>query len=756
MTGLLAQQLLAVAGCALLFGVPGWGLSRLLEAHLRVPTVLLPVVFITFGLGIWTLVLLPSLFFGWGIGATIVVHSLVAVALVVLARLREARRGHAKLGRDAMSGWTVAAIALATLAALGLRTRMAFDTIFHVGMVRRLLELDGVTFTDVDRVAGAGVNPAYALPTWQAAMAAIAKVTGLDPATVVEAMAIVAVLLAACCAAALGRVVACTVAGEIAGVAAFAWLRVFFPRRELEGDGVAYAALPGNLALDVMLPLVLVVALLVMRRRPGQPSLPIVALGVVAVSLLVVLHANYVVYLAIIGLGVAGWLVAAGPWNRSVARRLGSAALVLATPGLVVLAALLPVLAALEHFAAPLEARVDYHLVQVAGAELIRPGHLYDSFAAPGLLAILLLPWAAWRARGASRALIGGGALATLAFALLPPLVELLGATGSLTLSLRLPRLLGVLLVAAAAVAVPDLVERVSALAVRAGVRGGSWLRGGMLALPLLLVALTSWAYGYPLARKEPADYGWDWPTLLAAAGLLAVCALAVRGRSRAAAAKERPIGATLTARTTGVAMLAIAVCLLPSGLMSMRRAAWQAREAVAAYRADDLRCFESVQTHLRALPPGSVLLADPVTAYGAQALAPSHVVADYKVWNGSTDARRIQRRMQLLRATFDAETRTRAGAGLARLAEDFDARYVLVSRGEVSPPIGTDLAPFDATGLRRVLQSGEIEAKLVADGPGRFDEAADAEDRAACDLELWRIDSSVARLELQRDEHHR
>jgi len=607
-------------------------------------------------------------------------------------------------------------------------------------------------------VVGAGINPAYALPTWQAAMAAVVRVTGLDAATVVEAMAVIGVLLAACAAGALGRVVSGSIAGEIAGVSAYAWLRVVFPRRELEGDGVAYASLPGNLVLDVLLPVALVVAVLLMRG-PARRDGALVALGAVCTVLLVVMHANYVVYLAVIGLGVAGWLLAAGPWNRRIRRRLALALATFGVPGLVTLAAVLPLLMTLEHFGAPLEARIDYHLVEVGGIELIRPGHLYDWFAAPGLLGILVLPWAAWRARGVARALIGGGSLAVLGFALVPPLLDLLGASGSLTLGLRLPRPLGVLLVAAAAVALPDLVTRVTQAAVRAQAARGRVLAWLVRLAPLAVVFAISAAYGYPRVRREPPQYGWNWPTLVSIALLLVVLALAIRDRRRVSAedADTTWPGAQslLTARTTGLAMLAIAIAMLPSGAQSMRRAAWQSRELVAAYRADDLRCFDGVQGALRDLPAGAVLLTDPVTAYGAQALAPVRVAGDFKVWNGATDSGRVERRLQLLHGTFDSKVGERAGAGLARLAADLDATYVLVARGPVEPPLGSELGTYDAIGLREVLDSGVIGAERVAAGPGRFPDGAEPEERAACDLELWRLDGSESTLALDRDGDH-
>lgn len=748
MIGLVLELLLSVAATLLVFCVPGWAISRMLELHLRLPAVAAPAVAFAFGLGVWTIVLAIGLAFGWPILTTLAVYGGVAVALLGAMRWRERRRPRAQLGTtNAVAGWTLLVIALAGCAAAVLRTRIAFDTLFHIGMVRRLAELPSPTFENLDRVVGAGINPAYALPSWQGAMAAISALTGLDPATVVEATAIVGVLLAACCAAALGRAVAGTVAGELAGVSAYAFLRVTFPRRELEGDGVAYAALPGNIALDVLMPLLLVATLLLLRSRPGaRRDGSLVALAALSTALLLVLHANYIVYVAIIGLGVALWLLAAGPWGRRVARRVGLVAASIGVPGLVVLAALLPLLMLLDHFGTAVEARIDYHLVSIGGHSIVRPGHLYDWFAAPGLLGMFVLPWAAWISRGASRALVAGGSLALFAFALTPPLMDLLGQSGSLTIGLRLPRPLGVLLIAAAAIALPDLVARTVRVAARATEHRGRF--AGWIARlgPVLIVFVASAAYGYPLVRREPPQYGWNWPTLVAVAGLLVVLVLAIRSRRTTASldvAVRDDTARNLPARTMALALVALAIAMLPSGFTSMRRAAWQSRELVAAYRADDLRCLDGVQAKLRELPPGDVLLADPVTAYAAQALAPVYVVGDFKTWNGSTDSAEIDTRINLLGLAFQEPDRGAVKQGLAGLVGVHDARWLLIATGEVVPPIGSPLDPYDARGLRELLDSGELDATLVASGPGRLPATAEDEDRAACDLQLWRLDGT-------------
>jgi hypothetical protein len=757
MIGLVGQQLLAIVAAFILFGVPGWAISRLLELHLRVPTVLLPVVYFTFGLGLWTISVAIGLSLGWPIGVMLLIHGGVSLVVVVISHVRERRRGHAKLGSDAFSGWTLAAITLSVLCAAAFRTRLAFDALFHLGLVRRLAELHAPTFDTIDRIAGAGVNPAYALPTWQAGMAGVSRMTGLDAATVLEAMAVVAVLLSACAAAALGRVVSGTVAGEVAGAAAYGWLRVFYPRRELEGDGVAYEALPGNLAIDVLLVLVLIVALLLVRRPRGERgNTALGLLGALAIALLVVLHANYVVYLAIIGLGTGLWLFAAGPWSRTIGRRLGATVGSLVLPGALAFAAVLPVLAKLEHFGAPMDTRIDYHLTHLWGIEFIRPGHLYDWFAAPGLLAMLTLPWAAWRARGNARALIAGGSLAIIVVTLTPPLVKLLGSSGSLTMALRLPRPMGVLLIAAAAVAIPDLTARVGRLATRAELHRGRWAGRAVRLAPLVAITVLVALYGYPRARKVPPDYGWNWPTLVALAGLLVVLVLAIRNRSRAGAIDEPPSGSELSARTVGFAAIALAVCMLPSGVTSMRRAAWQAREFVPAYKADDLRCYDGIQRQLRDLPAGSVLLADPILGYGAQALAPVQLAGDFKIWNGTTDRAREMRRIQQLNAVFNSSSTERAGQALARLSIDLNAKYVLVSRGTVVPPVGSKLPDYDAAGLRTLLDSGTIGATRIAQGHGRFHANDDPADIDGCRLELWKLTGSERRLEVVRPAHHR
>ncbi|MCW2973998.1 MAG: hypothetical protein JWN72_2271 [Thermoleophilia bacterium] len=754
MIELLAHLLLSFFAVAIFVGLPGWALSRLLETQLALPAVLALPAWFALGLGVWTLALLPSLSFGWPWWVAAAVHGALTVALLAALHLRQRRAGHAKSdGRDHVERWTLIGIGLSVLLAAVLRTRLAFDVLFHIGLARRIVELPHATFASVDRIVGSGVNPAYLVPTWQGLLGTVAKLTGQDPAQVIEAMAPFAVLLGACAAAGLGRVITQRAAGEVAAVGAYAWLRVWFPRRELEGDGVGYAFVPGNLAIDVLLPLLLAIAVIVATRGRSSdaadtPSRPLprglYVLAAVAGVLYVVLHANYAVYLAIIGLGFLAWLLLVERPGTDVVRSALRAASAVAIPAIVALIAVLPTLLLLDHFGDPAEQRIDYYLVGHGAWEIIRPGHYYDGFGAGGLLAMLLLPFAVLHLRGVRRALLGGGLLALLAVGLVPQLLDVMNATGSRTLGLRLPRPFGVLLIAVLAVAVSWLTQEVRLRAADLRVRRGRAAGVGLIALPLAALFVLAAVYRYPLSRHIPPHYGWNWPTLVAVAGLVVALVLAVRWRRAGRPARDpQPLGTRNAASATGIAVLLVSVALIPSGYVSLKRGGWQSRQLAASVRSDDLACYSAIQPRVAKLRPGAVLLTDPITAYGMQALGPVKVVADYKTWNGVTDAKRIQTRIRLTEAAFDSINEQTTVAAAGTLIERYHPQYVVVAKHTVVPPIDSPLPEFDSSAMRTALSDGSIRARLLAEGRGRLPSNATDEQKDRCDLELWELRST-------------
>jgi hypothetical protein len=264
-----------------------------------------------------------------------------------------------------------------------------------------------------------------------------------------------------------------------------------------------------------------------------------------------------------------------------------------------------------------------------------------------------------------------------------------------------------------------------------------------VLLAPLLLVLALAVTYGYPLARKDPPSYGWNWPTIVAAIGVIGMLVHAVRRRGRADTPRD-PHPASRSARTetaaVGLAVLALAICMLPSGIVSLRRGAWQSRELVASVRADDLGCYAGIQRQLRHLPAGDVVLADPVTAYGVQALAPVRIVSDFKTWNGRTDSKDIERRIGLLNDAFGSADPLAAATAFDALVREFDASYVVTAAGTVTPPLGSELDDFDAAGLRSALAGHLDDAQRVAHGPGHDVGNPADEERAACDLTLWHV----------------
>jgi hypothetical protein len=99
-----------------------------------------------------------------------------------------------------------------------------------------------------------------------------------------------------------------------------------------------------------------------------------------------------------------------------------------------------------------------------------------------------------------------------------------------------------------------------------------------------------------------------------------------------------------------------------------------------------------------------------------------------------------VNERIDLIDLAFQAQDREIAERRLQQLMRDYDASWLLVAGGEVVPPIGSELDPYDARGVRELLASGDIDATLVASGPGRLPSNVEDEERAACDLQLWRL----------------
>ncbi|MEO6866901.1 MAG: DUF6541 family protein [Gaiellales bacterium] len=707
----------------------------------------------------------------------IAVHIGVSVVLATGAIMLRSRR----FARDAAtvpvargwSIWTSIAVLIGVVFAWIVRGTIRLDGLYHVALTRKLIELDEPTFSNINRFIDGGANPVYALPGWHAFIGWCAQLTGSDPIIAWEIMPVLVVALGVLAAAGLARVLLDTPRAEPLGALIWLLARVLFARREVDGDAIRYGAVPGQVVFELVFPVVLAaiaVAMWTSDRRVYKTSLALTFAGIAAT---VIFHANYLPFIVIIGLGYAVWWLITGPYGRGVATRLLAVGAWVAAFSIGCMAVVLPMLARLDHFGNPNEARIDYHLATTFGQPHIRGGHMYEMLGIPGLLAILIAPVVAWRWRSRSISIAAGGLFALLLAGFVPQVFAILQGTGSLTLGLRINHATGILLQ-------PLLV---GALLLTAD-RFTRW----QLSMPRLLlvgfstlIALMAIGVGFGYTRYLP-----DWPGYLAAAMfLLLFCARVLRrlherrdtgagtfyAPSLAAAAaagrhdamrwrRGMPIaGKRMVTFTAALLTLGL---LLPVGAISMRRAVFNSDDFGARTAQGELRCLGGVVAReLQRVKPGSTVLSDPIASFRVMALAPVYVVGDYKVWNGS-DREAIIKRLARVNRFFDSSLTDEQR--LAQLDEaDVDYLLVYLDDGRwLDPKVAGSktTATLDAAWSRLDRFSdiqtydGGSAARLILRHPDRFERLAvddrardyalqprDPNEKPACNAYgLWRV----------------
>ncbi len=666
----LLDQVLVLVTAVVLLGVPGWALVTLLRLRAVLPDTLavpagalLGALVASLGTGVQLATESPVRV-GMGVHAGV---SILLAAWAVLAQRRRARRGDRVI--PVARGWslaTSASVLVAAAMAWVIRGSVRLDGLYHIALSRKLVELAHPNFDNVNRFADGGPNPAYALPGWHALVGWCGWITHVDPVVAWEIMPVLVVAVGVLAAGGLARVLLASSQAEPVG--AFAWLltRVLFARREVDGDAIRYGAVPGQVTFELAFPVVVAgvaIALTSEDRRARRGGLAAAFVGIVAT---VIFHANYLPYVVIVGIGYAAWWLIAA---RRRGARLHDVRRLLAVGGWIAamsagcMAVVLPLLSRLENFGnAPDDDRIDYHLTHTFGLEHVRGGHAYEMLGLPGLVAILAMPWLAWRWRDrrAPSAIAWGGATALMAFGFLPPLFQLLRASGSLTLLLRINHPIGELLVVALAALVLELAAIVTA---RGWTRRRQWVTGGV-------VLLAMWATGVVMGydKFSPDAFGY-----LAFVALLAVVVASAVGR--------RPLTAAVLplvprARVAGVSVLLALGLAFPVGAISIKRGIENA-DSPAGVAQGDLICLGGdVADSLRELKPGTVVLSDPVSSFRVMALAPVYVVGDYKVWNAATSDNRAEERLADVNRFFDT---SRSDAERLQVLRDQGVDYLLV-----------------------------------------------------------------------------
>ena len=283
----------ALAGLAVARLLPETGVGLYLRLAAATALVLVPGLLVSSALGrrgaaptaAWTL---ASLFVAAAV--TFLVGGSVAVTLAVLAGIALAAAPFAVRGeREEAPRGSLIALAAGTVLGIALwrvAGAVAGDGLFHLARVRKLAELDSLSLDAVNEFADGDLHPGYAFPLWHTLLAVVARLGGVDPASVVLHEASVLAPLAVLVTYEAGAVLFRSAWGGAAVASAQLALSVFAP-----GGGGAYAslALPATAARLLLVP-VLLALVFSFVREPG----PRLAASIAAAGLaLTLVHPTY-------------------------------------------------------------------------------------------------------------------------------------------------------------------------------------------------------------------------------------------------------------------------------------------------------------------------------------------------------------------------------------------------------------------------------------------------------------------------------
>ncbi len=307
------------------------------------------------------------------------------------------------------------------------------DGLFHLARARKILELDELSLKAVGEFADASLHPGYAFPLWHGFLALVSRVSGADLELVVlhlpSILAVLAVVIAYEAGWALFHSVwaAGAVAGAQAGMISFA-----------PGSGGAYAflALPATSSRQLLVPAALALALSALRL----PSRALLASTAAAGLVLAVVHPTYAIFL---WFPFVGFLLVRVLWTRLDLRPGGAVLAALVLPAAFFMLWLIPIVADTGSVS-PDRDEVRRAFEQYPGQLDIRSESSYslapEVFTRSGpvaVLALLLIPLAAFAARRRWAAFVVGGSIGVLVLMLVPPLFTTLSDLVSISQARR-------------------------------------------------------------------------------------------------------------------------------------------------------------------------------------------------------------------------------------------------------------------------------------------------------------------------------
>jgi hypothetical protein len=493
---------------------------------------------------------------------------------------------------------------LVALAGVGLGAGIWFvqgaftgDVFFHLGRIRKLETLNSLSLHDVGEFRHGGLHPGYAFPLWHAWLALVARLAGVDPASVAAHEASIIVPIALVLIFEMGWAIFRSIGLAVAVVLAQLAFKVFAP-----GHGGVYRFLwePGSVATQLLVPAAVAFFFYFVRKPTWTTGVMLAATS----GSLALVHPTYALFVAI-PLGAFVLARALLTWGSDLRNGVLAFA-VFGVPMTLAFLWLEPVVRQtipVSPNPAQLAQNLHHYRSDLVVHSLTRyslaPERI-DRNGGVAVVALLLVPLALLARRRRWSALVLGGTVAVLAIELWPLVFPHFSNLVSLSQSRRLSGFIPFSVALAGGFAIISRFSR--ALALLGALGCGIWLQ-------------VSYAgdFGLRAPRTEPAIVVW----IALYGGIAALVAGALLAWRRYG---DPPPGGSLP--RGGTAALAVFLFILPVAIHGFWDWTPQVKHDREALTPGLIRFLQ------RDVAPRSVIFSDLATSYRATAFAPVYVVA--------------------------------------------------------------------------------------------------------------------------------
>ena len=543
------------------------------------------------------------------------------------------------------------------------------DAFFHLGRVRKLDTLGSLSLHDVGEFAHGGLHPGYAFPLWHAWLALVARLAGVDPASVAAHESSLLAPLALVLAFEMGWAIFRSTGLAFAVVVGQVAIKCFAP-----GHAGVYPFLwePSTVATQLLVPAAVAFFFHFVRK----PTRPVGVLLAATSASLALVHPTYALFLAI---PLGAFVVARALLTRGSDVRNGVVAFAaFGAPMALAFIWLEPVVQqTIPVSPGPTQlAKNLYHyrhdLVVHSLSRYSLQAARIDRNGSIAIAGLVLVPLAFFARRRRWGALVLGATVAVLGVELWPLVFPHFSDAVSLSQSRRLSGFIPVAVAVAGGAAIISRFSRTFAILL--GLISGIWLQ-----------VVYAGDFGLRAQATEPAA-----PVWIALYGGIAALVIGAffawrrRERQRSPVGRQRGI-------TTALAVLLFALPVAVHGFSH-----WSPKTAhdKAALTPGLIRFLQ------RDVPARSVVLADLSTSYRATAFAPVYVVAVPPTHAANTRPNELgKRRRAVLQFLFKPTL---------AVAQAWRAQWIVLTRSE-------RVQAIERRGLRPVYEDSRFVAFRIA-----------------------------------------